>query len=135
MRLATTILLAIGLGLLGASAHAGYVGPQAKADTVQDIIDNARAYDSQDRDVRLRGRITKQLSQDRFEFTDATGTIRVEIDPDDFPLEPIDENTPVEIMGEVEAAYFESPEIEVEVLRVLPPGTVLEQAPAPEAGQ
>jgi len=121
----------VALSLLGVAAHAGYVGPQAKADTVKEVLDNARAYDAQERDVRLIGRITKQVSPDRFEFTDETGTIRIEIDPEDFPLAPIDETTLVEIMGEVEAEFLKSPEIEVQIIRVLPPQTEQPLEPVP----
>lgn len=54
-----------------------------------------------DQHVVLKGRFTKQLSREKFEFTDDTGTIVAELD-DDRNWSHIRKDAPVEITAEIE---------------------------------
>lgn len=98
-------------------ALAQYTGPGAQgvAVSVQDILDNP----VDDQRVILRGHLVRQVSDDKYLFSDGLKEIRVEIDRKRFPAQSIDEKTRVEIVGEVEKDFLESPEIDVEVMRVV----------------
>ncbi|HYP81853.1 NirD/YgiW/YdeI family stress tolerance protein [Variovorax sp.] len=97
-----------------APAAAQYTGPNAVAPvTVESLLKDGR----DDQQVVLRGRLLKKVGSDKYEFSDGTGTIRVEIDAKHFPAEPIDDKTQVEIHGEFEKDFMHSPEIDVDVLR------------------
>ena len=92
MRKLTALVSAAALALVGTTAFAapasgfggngGYTtqGPSGFANnapqTVQQVLDNA--YD--DQRVALTGRLTNFLGHDRYEFTDNTGRIEVELD-------------------------------------------------------
>ena len=58
-----------------------------------------------DTPVLLEGRITRQVASERYEFTDATGTIVVEIDDEYLPRETFDQNTQLRIKGEVDRRW------------------------------
>jgi uncharacterized protein (TIGR00156 family) len=117
--------------LLGAPAvmHAQYVGPSASPELrqVAAVLKDGR----DDQRVRLQGRLVRHVGSDKYLFSDGSGEIRVEIDHDVFPRVPIGDATRVEIVGEVEKDFLESPEIDVERLEVLAgPGSAA-SAPAP----
>lgn len=57
---------------------AGPAGFDNSPSTVAGVLNNA--YD--DQVVVLKGRLTKYLGHDRYEFQDSTGTIEVELDDD-----------------------------------------------------
>ncbi|MDM0046969.1 NirD/YgiW/YdeI family stress tolerance protein [Variovorax dokdonensis] len=100
--------------LMATPALAQYAGPSGvAASTVSSLLKSG----TDDQPVILRGRITKRLTDDKYEFTDRTGSIRVDIDSDRFPPEVIDDKTLVEIHGEFEKDFMQSPEIEVKLLR------------------
>ena len=100
--------------LLAMPAAAQYVGPHGVAPTtVADVLKDGK----DDQQVVLRGRLTKKVGSDKYEFTDSTETIRVEIDAKRFPAEPIDDKVLVEIHGEIEKDFMASPEVDVDVLR------------------
>ncbi len=105
---------------LGATAtsHAEYVGPSAPkpAESVAQILTNPR--DGQR--VVLRGYLIKQVSTEKYMFSDGTGEIRAEIDAEDFRGLMVDAKTRIEIIGEVEKDFLESPEIDVEVISASP---------------
>ncbi len=113
--LSTLLAGALTLGLPAAS-QARYVGPSIlnEKPSVQDIL--AQPVDGQP--VRLQGKLLRQTARDRYVFSDGTAEILVEIDEDDFPRAPVDENTLVEIVGEVDTGLKRPPEIEVEEIRI-----------------
>lgn len=99
------------------SAQAQYVGPSegTALTTVADVTKNA----VDDQMVLLRGKITKKLKKDRYEFTDSTGTMRVEIDDKYFYNVQVTDKTVVEIYGEVDKHFMKSPEVDVKRLTVI----------------
>ncbi len=118
VRLSLAALFSASLLSLAFTAQAQYVGPaSAGANTVAEILENP----VDDQDVRLQGHIVRQVSADNYVFSDGTAEIVAEIKPKRFTgLPEISEKTKVEIMGEVDTSRYRAPEIEVELLRVLP---------------
>lgn len=98
-------------------AMAQYTGPgsQPAQSSIKQILENP----VDDMAVVLRGKILRQLSSDKYMFTDGTGEIRVEIDTKLFPATAINETVQVELSGEVEKDFMESPEIDAKALRVI----------------
>jgi uncharacterized protein (TIGR00156 family) len=70
--------------------------------------------------VRLQGNLLRKTGKEKYIFSDGTGEIVAEIDDKDFPKQAVDENTKVEIIGEVDTGLRRPPEIEVDTVRVLP---------------
>lgn len=100
-----------------ATAHAQYTGPASQtphgtvAAVLKDPVD--------DQAVVLRGFLTKQVGKEKYLFTDGTGEIRVDIDTKRFAGQKIDEKTKVELHGEVEKDFLESPEIDVDTITIV----------------
>lgn len=109
-------LVTAGLGL-ALPAMAQYTGPSSGSPTsVLEILEAPK----DDVHVTLQGRISEKVGAEKYNFVDDSGQIRVEIDSDEF-LETVNETTLVEIRGEVEKDFMESPEIDVDSLRVIAP--------------
>ena len=110
-----TLVIFIVLALASFQLHAQYKGPQAAIQQqIKAILDNPK--DNQG--VRLTGYLTEKLSHEKYWFSDGTHQIRVEIEPEDFPAGEFDENDLIEIHGEVEKDFLESPEIDVEYITI-----------------
>ena len=107
---ATTVLLLVSTG-----AMAGYKGPQAP---LQRDIAAVLAEPLDNQGVQLKGYLVEKLSHEKYWFSDGTDRIRVEIEPEDFPAGEFDENDLIEIHGEVEKDFLESPEIDVEYITI-----------------
>jgi uncharacterized protein (TIGR00156 family) len=103
------VLLVIAGGL---SLHAqGYTGPGLEAVTVveaKNLRDNTP--------VVLRGKIERFLGDERYLFSDDSGTITIEIDDRLWAGLSVDQNDLVEINGEVDKD-FRSIEIEVKGIK------------------
>ncbi|UVE18057.1 NirD/YgiW/YdeI family stress tolerance protein [Pseudomonas sp. LS44] len=105
--------------LFSASAMAatggGYTGPGAtpQVTTVAGALDAA-----DDTPVALTGQIVKRLKGDKYEFKDATGTIQVEIDDDEWPAQSISESAKVKLTGEVERELT-GREVDVDILELV----------------
>lgn len=108
---ATAVLL-----LVSTSAMAGYKGPQAP---LQRDIAAVLAEPVDNQGVQLRGYLVEKLSHEKYWFSDGQHKIRVEIEPEDFPATEFDEKDLIEIHGEVEKDFLESPEIDVELIRII----------------
>jgi uncharacterized protein (TIGR00156 family) len=96
---------------------AQYTGPGAQpvATDLQTVLDKP----VDDQRVILRGKLIRQVSTDKYIFSDGSREIRVDIDRKLFPARPIAATTQVEIVGEVEKDFLESLEIDVDALRVV----------------
>lgn len=100
-----------------APSHAEYVGPSVldARPTVKEIL--ANPIDNQP--ITLQGKLLKRTGKEYYIFSDGTGEITAEIDPEDFPRTPIDQNTLVQIVGEVDTGLRRPPEIDVETLTIV----------------
>jgi uncharacterized protein (TIGR00156 family) len=95
-------------------ALAQFTGPGA-APAVTTATGAAKAAD--DTQVVLEGILARQISSDTYEFRDATGSVTVEIDTEDFPGK-VDANTRVRLHGEVDRD-LRSVEIDVKRIEIL----------------
>lgn len=104
--------------LIISPAQAQYTGPlAAPAVSVEEVLKNY----SDDQEVQLQGHILRQLSPKKYVFSDGTAEIVVEIKPKRFEgLPKFDEKTQVEIFGEVDTSLYRAPEIEVDMIRIVP---------------
>lgn len=90
----------------------GFTGPGAVAvNTVQGALN---AYD--DTIVTLTGKITRQVAHEKYEFSDNTGTIIIEIDDDEWYGVQAGPNDTVQIRGEVDSKTFRRNEIDVKFI-------------------
>jgi uncharacterized protein (TIGR00156 family) len=103
---------------------AGYTGPgsdakpAAAAAQVTTVKQAQSAHD--DTPVVLEGVITKRISGEHYEFKDATGSIEVEIDNDDWPAgAAVSENTKVRLTGEVDHHKLKATDIDVDRVEIL----------------
>lgn len=121
MKIKQSLLLAIFVTAIGMSVFgttsAQYTGPGATVapTTVMAIL----KAPIEDQEVVLTGVLLKKLSKEKYIFTDGSGQIRVEIDSKYMLGLILDEKTRVEIRGEVEKDFLESPEIDVKMIKVL----------------
>ncbi|MFH0344539.1 MAG: YgiW/YdeI family stress tolerance OB fold protein [Chromatiales bacterium] len=86
--------------------------PLSVADILKSPID--------DQEVVLHGVLVKKVGKEKYIFSDGTGEIRVEIEAEDFPTQKVDDKARVEIRGEVEKDFLETPEIDVEAITISP---------------
>lgn len=113
---AVIILIATLLGSL--SAMAEFVGPATSDSgyhTVRDVLD--RPVD--DQKIVLQGYLAQKLANERYSFTDNTGSITVEIDDESFPPEPIRPDMLVEIRGRIDADFMRAPEIDARYISII----------------
>ena len=113
------VSLAAAAALLAGSAHAQYVGPSTGPDAPKTVAAILKTP-VDDQAVVLRGQLLRKVGNEKYTFSDGTAEIRVEIDDKVFMNRKIDAKTQVEIRGEVEKDFMESPEIDVSVLTVVP---------------
>jgi len=116
-KLALIATLAATATTFSSISHAQYVGPSTHTTTrtVADVLKNP----VDDQAVVLRGTITKKVGNEKYLFTDGTGEIRVEIDDKHLAQQRFDAQTKVELRGEVEKDFLESPEIDVDAVIAL----------------
>lgn len=98
---------------------AQFIGPGAedRLTDAQSILNNP----VEEEEVSLRGRLAKKVGDEKYLFQDDSGGIRVEIDDDEFLQLPrhVTPDMRIEIYGEVETSYLKSPEVDVEIIRIL----------------
>ena len=111
------------------AAEGGFTGPSATQTQAQNqtqqggFVDNsvspttvAKAKDLKDDSwVKLRGNITERLSDDRYVFRDASGTVNVEIEQKYWNGQNVTPQDQVEIQGKVDK---DRNEFEIEVKQI-----------------
>jgi len=103
----------------GSSAtRGGFQGPGSASDQPMSVA-NILRNPVDDLRVTLRGNIILKIGGDKYVFSDGTGEIRVDIDNSEWPAEPVNEKTTVEIIGKVDVEFMHPTEIDVKVLRVI----------------
>ena len=111
--------------LLTTGAMAQFTGPSDVAQaqsrqypptTVQDI----KADPKDEMKATLEGRILRKVADEEYLFSDDTGEIRVEIDDDDVPRQPVSETTRVRLEGEVDTHRYKEVDFDVDRMTILP---------------
>ena len=119
------MVTAVVSGFLFLPAHAQYVGPSGNTaqpsvqKTAQQDVKSILANPVDDQHVTLQGHLLRKQGHEKYIFSDGSGEIVAEIDDDDFPSQPVNEKTKVEIIGEVDTGLRRPPEIEVDVIKVI----------------
>lgn len=113
----SAFIIAVSAIGFSSAASAQYVGPTAQVmiTSIAQILKNP----VDDQPVTLRGYIVKKVGNEKYLFSDGTSEIRVDIDDKHFVNMKADAKTKVEIRGEVEKDFLETPEIDVEVLTLV----------------
>lgn len=102
-----------GGGFTGAAqpqGKGGFTGPGPAVVTVKQALEMR-----DDAKVTLRGNIVQHLGGDKYLFKDATGTVKVEIDDDEWGGQSVGPDDTVELYGEVDKDW-NSVEIDVDRL-------------------
>ena len=119
MRLSNRLSLPLALAVLLSAtlASAQYVGPSTTPAyrSVGDVLKNP----VDDAPVVLVGYLVRQVGKEKYTFSDRTSEIRVDIDSKLFPAVAINDTTRVQIRGEVEKDFMESPEIDVDSIAIV----------------
>lgn len=114
-KFATASVFALVLGLCGSAmamnpSTGGFQGPGIAPSTVEQAIGL-----SDDTPVVLVGQIEKSLGDEKYLFKDASGTVTVEIDHDDWRGLNVTPADTVVIQGEVDKDFFKT-EIDVDFI-------------------
>lgn len=107
------VLVLLSLSFVCFASAQFIVHSKVKDTTVDEVLRNG----AEDQSVQLLGNLSRKLGRERYEFSDGTGSIHVEIDDEIFPAEPISERTRVQIRGEVEKEALTSV-VEIDVKTV-----------------
>lgn len=82
-----------------ANPNGGYTGPQLSS-VVNTVAKAKSSWD--ETKVTLTGKITGAIGDEKYNFTDSTGTIVVEIDNDKWYGITVDQNSVITLHGEVD---------------------------------
>lgn len=95
---------------------AQFIGPQHLViKDLNTVLENPK----DDQQVLLQGYLIKKVGSDKYIFSNGQQEIRVEIDDFVFPKQPFDDKQRIQIMGEVEKDFLQSPEIDVDHLQII----------------
>ena len=107
-------------GLVGtttfAIANTSAVNEQAVAPSMTTVKQASILKD--DTPVKLKGFVVKAVGDEKYQFSDQTGMITVDIDDDLWQGKPISAKTPVTIIGEIDIDYKPTKRVEVDVDQV-----------------
>ncbi|WP_051218984.1 YgiW/YdeI family stress tolerance OB fold protein [Oceanobacter kriegii] len=96
-------------------ASAEYLGPDhVTGKNLQQILDNPK----DDQPVQLSGYLVRKIGEETYVFSDGKQEINAEIESEDFPAQPFDENTPVLIVGEIDYDRLRGIEVDVDRLTI-----------------
>lgn len=120
MKKTTLALLAVFAMFSAAQAQTGggFAGPGPGGNAATTIKEALKLRD--DAIVVLQGRIVASLGDEKYTFQDATGSVTIEIDDDDWRGITVTPDTTIEIVGELDKEMFEATTIDVKSFRVLP---------------
>ncbi len=99
--------------MAGPNLGGGFTGPAASNLKVT-AAEAAKLSD--DTPVILTGKIEQSLGDEKYMFRDASGTIIVEIDNDDWRGVTVGPNDTVELQGEVDTDMFQPSKVDVDVV-------------------
>lgn len=99
----------------GPSSSAPHTPAAAPLTTISDVVKDGK----DDQKVTLTGTLKEKVGNEKYTFTDGKDEIRVEIDSEDFPTGTVNDKTKVEITGEVEKDYLQTPEIDADTVKIV----------------
>lgn len=104
---------AMASGFQGPQARGGFQGPGVEPSTVAQALEMR-----DDSAVVLTGQIEKSLGHEKYTFKDATGSITVEIDDDDWRGLNVTPKDTVIIRGEIDKDMLRTPEVDVDSIEL-----------------
>lgn len=97
-------------------AYANTAAVNAHAITPTTVTSVKQAHQLRDDSkVLLKGQVVKSLGDEKYEFRDATGTIRVEIDDELWGNRTLSPTQTVTLIGEIDIDYKPTKRVEVDV--------------------
>lgn len=108
----STLANAQGFVVQNNNATGGFKGPGLSVMTVEQALKLG-----DDTAVVLEGQIEKSLGKENYVFKDATGSVTIEIDDDDWKGQTVTPQDTIIIKGEVEKDMFKT-EIDVDVVEL-----------------
>lgn len=115
MKRSTILLFSSAILIPAVTWAGGFQGPGAQP--VSSVEAALKASD--DTPVVLEGRVVSRIKGDIYEFRDATGSMKVEVDDEDWPSQMVDPTNRVRLVGEVDRDLI-GREIDVERVELLP---------------
>lgn len=113
--------VAVIASLVGATtmvaANTGAVNQQALTPTQISTVQQALTL-KDDTPIKLKGYVVKAIGDEKYQFSDQTGSITVDIDDELWQGKPISAKTPVTIIGEIDIDYKPKKRVEVDVDQV-----------------
>ena len=95
----------------------GYIGNTETADiTLVEQINNL----PDDAYVTMQGKIIAKIGHEKYTFQDQTGTIKIEIDDEDWNGVTVGKDDVVQIQGEVDKSWTKPTKIEVDFIQKVP---------------
>ncbi len=91
----------------------GFQGPTISSSTVAEAL---KLKD--DTPVVLIGKIEKNLGNEKYQFSDGTGSIVVEIDDEDWRGLTVKPEDTVEISGEIDKEFMGTPKVDVDRIQL-----------------
>ena len=70
--------------------------------------------------VTMQGNITSQVGHEKYMFKDETGTLKIEIDDDDWHGLTVSAEDKIQIQGEVDKSWTKPTKIEVDSIQIIP---------------
>jgi uncharacterized protein (TIGR00156 family) len=104
------------MNIANAQTAGGFVGPNANPQALTTVQEALTLND--EAKVVLQGNIINSLGDEKYTFKDATGEVVVEIDDEDWHGVKVTPENRVEIIGEVDKDFAETPKIDVDVVTV-----------------
>jgi len=115
---------AIAVFALAYPASAQFTGPSdvqsdKGAERPLTTVEAIKGDPQDDMKATLEGRIVRKLADEEYLFADDTGEIRVEIDDEDFPDQPVAETTRVRLIGEVDTHRVKEVDFDVDRMTII----------------
>ena len=109
---ALALILGLSSNAMAQNSAGGYTGPSdVKTVSVAEALklsDNSA--------VELAGKLEKSLGDEKYLFRDESGTVKVDIDNEDFRGVTVNENDVVRLRGEVDKELLEETTIDVDMV-------------------
>lgn len=113
-------IIALALAVPALTAFAQYTGPGAETAAQSVTIKQLLASGKDDQHVVLRGHITKQLGDEKYQFSDGTGEIPVKIEHKRWPEgQAVNDKHTVELSGEYDKEIVGTSKLKVKQIKVI----------------
>jgi len=106
---ALVLTLAFATSVAAQTNMGGFDGPSIKNSSVAEALKM-----NDDTPVVLTGKIEKALGDEKYQFSDGTASIVVEIDDDDWRGITVKPENTVELRGEIDKELMQNPEVDVD---------------------